>query len=72
MGSLQRSPRSPSLIKGFLLLMKGEGRAGKGGKGKKKKGKGGEGMPPHRQLLDPPMLHVVSLLLLRDFGTLFH
>ena len=69
-GSLQRSTRPPSWIKGGLLLSggggegkrNGRGGKGRGGEGKGEEGKGGEERgrrilrpPPFLKFLDPPL-----------------
>jgi len=48
-GSLQRSPRLPSWIKGGLFLKRGEGRGWKG-REEEEKGRGGEVAPPLSQI----------------------
>jgi len=58
-GSLQRSPRPPSWIKGGLLLRGGEGKGGRGWEGRRGEGRGGEGKgscaPPFLKFLDPSL-----------------
>jgi len=60
-GSLQRSPRPPSWIKGGLLLREGEGRGGerREGRGREEEGKL---RPPFLKFLDPPLYTTLDRL----------